>query len=127
MKDSIVAATIKDIENRRDVGFKKYGVTLDREDLSLKDWVQHAYEESLDKSLYLKKIITMLDTEETKDFNQLRREVSKKERELLDSPDFKKCFKCQDIKPLTEFKLNSCKFQRPAHKGRNVNCIDCNK
>ena len=62
-----------------------------------------------------------------KDFNQLRREVSKKERELLDSPDFKKCFKCQDIKPLTEFKLNSCKFQRPANKGVNVNCIDCNK
>ena len=61
------------------------------------------------------------------DFNQLRREVSKKERELLDSPDFKKCFTCNDIKPLAEFKVNHCKAQRPAHKGRNVNCIDCNK
>jgi len=44
IKDSIVAATIKDIEDRRDVGFKKYGVTLDRDDLSLLDWATHAYE-----------------------------------------------------------------------------------
>jgi hypothetical protein len=57
MKDKIVKEVRKDLKDRSEVGIKKYGVTLDREDLSLKDWLQHAYEETLDKALYLKRAI----------------------------------------------------------------------
>ena len=61
MVDKIVKEVRKDLLDRSELGIKKYGVTLDREDLSLRDWLQHAYEESLDHSLYLKKSIRILD------------------------------------------------------------------
>ena len=61
MKDSIVEEVRKDLKDRSELGIKKYGVTLDREDLTLKDWLQHAYEESLDKCLYLKRAIKELN------------------------------------------------------------------
>jgi len=54
-KDSIVESVREDLDNRSKVGIKKYGVTLDRTDLSLSDWLQHAYEETLDNALYLKR------------------------------------------------------------------------
>jgi len=62
MEDSIVESVREDLKQRSEVGIKKYGVTLDREDLSLKDWLNHAYEESLDKALYLKRAIKELET-----------------------------------------------------------------
>lgn len=34
----------------------KYGQTLDRNDLSLLDWINHAQEELMDGILYLEKI-----------------------------------------------------------------------
>jgi hypothetical protein len=60
-KDSIVESVINDLDRRSKLGIKKYGTTLDRTDLSRKEWLQHAYEESLDKSLYLKKLISLED------------------------------------------------------------------
>jgi hypothetical protein len=61
MKDSIVEAVRQDLSNRSELGIKKYGVTLDRTDLGLKDWLQHAYEESLDHALYLKRAIKEIE------------------------------------------------------------------
>ena len=49
------------MNDRELLGIKKYGTTMDRKDLSLRDWLQHAYEESLDKSLYLKAAIMLMD------------------------------------------------------------------
>lgn len=46
MKDSIVEAVRQDLLSRSELGIKKYGVTLDRSDLTLKDWLQH--EKTLD-------------------------------------------------------------------------------
>lgn len=43
---------------RRDaVGQKKYGCTMDRQDLSTSDWLQHALEETLDLANYLRAAI----------------------------------------------------------------------
>lgn len=58
--DSIVEAVRADLLQRSQVGIAKYGVTLDRTDLSLKDWLQHAYEETLDQANYLKRAIREL-------------------------------------------------------------------
>lgn len=55
-RDSIVDAVIKKFQERSEVGIKKYGVTLDREDLSVLDWIQHAQEEHMDAILYLEKL-----------------------------------------------------------------------
>ena len=54
-------SVIRDMIDREKLGLEKYGTTVDREDFSLRDWLQHAYEESLDKSLYLKAAIRVID------------------------------------------------------------------
>lgn len=58
--DQVVEEVRDDLHQRSQLGIKKYGVTLDRDDLNLRDWLQHAYEETLDKALYLKRAINEL-------------------------------------------------------------------
>jgi hypothetical protein len=60
-RDSVVAAVRADLLRRSEIGIAKYGVTLDRKDLSLRDWLQHAYEETLDQANYLKRAILEID------------------------------------------------------------------
>lgn len=60
MKDKIVESVRNDLKQRSELGIEKYGVTLDRKDIDLKGWLQHAYEETLDKALYLKRAIKEL-------------------------------------------------------------------
>lgn len=81
--DSIVEETRKDLLNRSEAGIKKYNNTLDRNDLELSDWLQHAYEELLDGALYLKR--AKHDAEELNEqFDEIVREfyALKKEFEL---------------------------------------------
>lgn len=59
--DSIVQTIIDKFITRAEFGEKKYGVTLDREDLSIEDYIQHALEEHMDAILYLQKVKTMLE------------------------------------------------------------------
>lgn len=59
--DNVVAAVRADLLRRSELGIAKYGVTLDRTDLNLRDWLQHAYEETLDQANYLKRAIIELD------------------------------------------------------------------
>ena len=54
--DSIVASIIKQFEDRSVKGKEKYGTDLDRTDLSLLDWIEHAKQEHMDAILYLEKI-----------------------------------------------------------------------
>lgn len=56
-----LASVIKDMKDREELGKIKYKCTLDRQDLTLKDWLQHAYEENLDAALYLKRAILDLE------------------------------------------------------------------
>lgn len=59
--DSVVEAVRTDLLDRSRLGIQKYGVTLDRSDLTLRDWLQHAYEECLDQANYLKRSIMEID------------------------------------------------------------------
>lgn len=54
--DSIVNAVIQKFLERSALGQKKYGTTLDRKDLTTKDWIQHTQEELMDAILYLEKL-----------------------------------------------------------------------
>lgn len=54
--DSVVTAVIEKFKNRADFGKKKYGTDLDRKDLKVGDWIQHAQEELMDGILYLEKL-----------------------------------------------------------------------
>ena len=61
MSDGIVEQVRSDLLSRSKRGIQKYGVTMDREDLTLKEWLQHAYEETLDKALYLKRAMKEIE------------------------------------------------------------------
>jgi hypothetical protein len=56
MKDTIVESVINQFRERSEVGIKKYGVTLDRTDFSMLDWISHAQQEAMGFVLYLEKL-----------------------------------------------------------------------
>ena len=60
IKDSIVESVVKQFKDRSNVGIAKYGVTLDREDLTLIEWLEHTKQEQMDSVLYLEKVIKEL-------------------------------------------------------------------
>lgn len=54
---SIVEQKIADrLLERAETGKKKYGVTMEREDLSFLDWLTHLQEEVLDAAVYIEKL-----------------------------------------------------------------------
>jgi hypothetical protein len=54
--DSIVDSVIDSFVDRANVGKAKYGTDMDRTDLSLEEWIEHALQEHMDAILYLTKI-----------------------------------------------------------------------
>ena len=54
--DSILKSVLEQYIERSNVGFKKYGTNLDRTDLTLLEWIEHAKQEAMDLTLYLEKI-----------------------------------------------------------------------
>lgn len=64
----ILYTIIDDLLAREDKGLKEYGTTMDRTDLTEIDWLQHAYEEALDLSIYMKKLINIKKNENAKRF-----------------------------------------------------------
>jgi hypothetical protein len=54
--DSVVLSVIQKFRERAMFGKKKYGTDLDRKDLQVGDWIQHAQEELMDGILYLEKL-----------------------------------------------------------------------
>ncbi len=59
MADKHVEAVRQKLLDRAERGLSKYGVTLERPDLSLLDWLIHAQEETLDLANYLEVLIQM--------------------------------------------------------------------
>ena len=51
----------KDIAKRQELGLSKYGVSVRDNPIDLKEWLQHAYEETLDKAVYLKRAIEEME------------------------------------------------------------------
>lgn len=56
MKDSIVESVITQFKDRSERGIAKYGVTLNREDLSTLEWIQHLQEELMDAVCYIERL-----------------------------------------------------------------------
>ena len=54
--DSVVTSIINQFIERSEKGKAKYGVDLDRNDLTLLEWIEHAKQEHMDAILYLEKI-----------------------------------------------------------------------
>jgi hypothetical protein len=62
--DSVVTSVISAFKMRADIGKKKYGTDLDRQDLSTLQWIQHAQEEHMDAILYLEKLKQQFTSEQ---------------------------------------------------------------
>ena len=58
--DSIVDSVIDQFIERAKFGKEKYNTDLDREDLSVLDWIEHAKQEHMDAILYLEKLEKIL-------------------------------------------------------------------
>lgn len=54
--DSILTELLEKYVQRAEIGKAKYNMDMDRNDLSITEWVNHALEESMDLSIYLTKI-----------------------------------------------------------------------
>jgi hypothetical protein len=55
-KDSVVESVLSAFKRRSERGIDKYGVTLDREDLSTLEWLKHLQEELMDATLYIERL-----------------------------------------------------------------------
>ena len=54
-RDPVVERVVDKFISRSDVGFKKYGVTLDKDPSDLISWLNHLQEEMMDAVLYIQK------------------------------------------------------------------------
>ncbi len=57
----IEQAVIEKIKTRADFGLNKYGVSMERNDLSPVEWLQHAQDEAMDLCVYLQKIMETVE------------------------------------------------------------------
>jgi hypothetical protein len=55
-QDPILLKVLSKYYERSQLGIQKYGRTLDRDDLSLIDWLNHLQEELMDATLYIEKL-----------------------------------------------------------------------
>jgi hypothetical protein len=64
--DTVVDTIVDKFIDRATFGKKKYGKDLDRKDLSLEEWINHALEEHMDAILYLQKIKQVIGGSKTR-------------------------------------------------------------
>jgi hypothetical protein len=55
-RDPVVERVVDKFVSRSDVGFAKYGVTLDNDKSNIFQWINHLQEELMDAVLYLQKL-----------------------------------------------------------------------
>jgi len=55
------AKVCEDIAKRQELGMNKYGVSVADNQLTLREWLQHQYEELLDAAVYCRRAIAEID------------------------------------------------------------------
>jgi hypothetical protein len=56
VSDKIVESVIDQFRTRAEQGKRKYGTTMERDDLTFAQWIQHLQEELMDAVVYIEKI-----------------------------------------------------------------------
>ena len=56
MTDAITEAVVAQLRTRAEKGKEKYGTTMERDDLTFAEWIQHLQEELMDAAVYIEKI-----------------------------------------------------------------------
>ena len=66
IQDPIVLKVLAKYYERSQLGIQKYGRTLDRDDLSLTDWLKEAQAEAMDFALYCEAAINRIEKDGSK-------------------------------------------------------------
>ena len=66
-RDPVVERVVDKFVGRSDVGFEKYGVTLDSDPSEMLDWLNHLQEELMDAVLYLQKAKETYETQSSEE------------------------------------------------------------
>ena len=66
MIDNIVERVVSLFRSRSQRVIQKYGTTLDKNELSNREWLQHLQEELMDAALYVEKIKSIIDEQESR-------------------------------------------------------------
>ena len=61
MTHGIEQKVCADIEARQKLGMNKYGISVQDNPLTLRQWLEHAYQECLDQAIYLRRAMQELD------------------------------------------------------------------
>jgi hypothetical protein len=59
------AKVCADIAARQRKGIEKYGTTVEKNPLTLREWLSHSYQECLDMAIYLRRSMDEMDNEQT--------------------------------------------------------------
>ena len=66
-RDPVVERVVDKFVGRSDVGYEKYGVTLEDDPSKMLEWLNHLQEELMDAVLYLQKAKEKYETEGSED------------------------------------------------------------
>jgi len=58
IEEQVIAKLGKRILERAEVGYKKYGTTMERDDITIEGWWEHHQEEVMDTLVYSEKMLT---------------------------------------------------------------------
>jgi hypothetical protein len=53
----------KKIQERAKIGKAKYGVTMERDDLTVVEWLKHLQEEMMDAIVYAERVLDIIDVD----------------------------------------------------------------
>ena len=62
-RDPVVQRVVQKFVSRSDIGFAKYGVTLEQDPSKMFEWLNHLQEELMDAVLYLQKAKEVYSTD----------------------------------------------------------------
>lgn len=66
-RDPVVERVVDKFVGRSDVGFEKYGVTLENDPSEMFEWLNHLQEELMDAVLYLQKAKETYETQSSEE------------------------------------------------------------
>ena len=87
MRDKIIQQVVDKFQERSDVGYKKYGVTLHDDEPNMYKWLNHLQEELMDAVNYLEKLKMTMTEELTEKIYQDYKEAEQEANPITSNPD----------------------------------------
>ena len=87
MRDKIIQQVVEKFQERSDVGYKKYGVTLHDDEPNMHKWLNHLQEELMDAVNYLEKLKMTMTEELNEKIYQDFKEAEQEANPITSNPD----------------------------------------